>query len=64
MQDYVNNYLEGEILGEGCIGLVKSVTRKSDGREFACKAVKTDSEEIVKKVIYQLTVDDLGIQES
>lgn len=42
--------MEGEILGEGCIGLVKSLTRKTDGYEFACKTVKTDAEEIVKNV--------------
>lgn len=50
IKEYHTKYVEGDILGEGCIGLVKSVKRKSDDFEFACKTVKTDSEEIVKKV--------------
>lgn len=50
IKEYHNKYIEGDILGEGCIGLVKSVKRKSDNFEFACKTVKTDNEEIVKKV--------------
>lgn len=31
MKEYNERYDEGEYLGEGCIGLVKSVTRKIDG---------------------------------
>ncbi|CAD8117498.1 unnamed protein product [Paramecium sonneborni] len=53
MSKYHENYIDGEILGEGCIGLVRSVTRKQDGSEFACKIVKTDAEEIVKNMILE-----------
>jgi calcium/calmodulin-dependent protein kinase I len=42
--------VEEEILGEGCIGLVKSIRRKSDSKVFAVKIVKTTDEEIVKNV--------------
>lgn len=41
-----------EILGEGCVGLVKKVERVSDGKVFASKMVKTkDEEEVVLNVI-------------
>ncbi|CAK80762.1 unnamed protein product (macronuclear) [Paramecium tetraurelia] len=53
IKEYHNKYIEGDVLGEGCIGLVKSVKRRSDGFELACKTVKTDSEEIVKKMIME-----------
>lgn len=43
-------YDEQEVLGEGCIGLVKAIKRKSDGKLFAVKIVKTSDEEIVKNV--------------
>ncbi|KAL4454207.1 hypothetical protein ABPG74_012164 [Tetrahymena malaccensis] len=45
-------YREIEILGEGCVGLVKKVERLSDGKIFASKMVKTkDEEEVVLNVI-------------
>ena len=44
------SYIEEEVLGEGCIGLVKSIRRKSDSQVFAVKTVKTTDEEIVKNV--------------
>ncbi|KAL4500362.1 hypothetical protein ABPG72_003313 [Tetrahymena utriculariae] len=45
-------YREIEILGEGCVGLVKKVERVSDGKIFASKMVKTkDEEEVVLNVI-------------
>ena len=47
---HYRSYEELEILGEGCIGLVKCVRRKSDGLLFAVKIVKTGDEEIVKNV--------------
>lgn len=36
-----------EILGEGCVGLVKKVERVCDGKIFASKMVKTKGEEEV-----------------
>jgi calcium/calmodulin-dependent protein kinase I len=45
------SYTELGILGEGCIGLVKAVERKSDKKLFAVKIVKTNDEEIIKNVI-------------
>jgi calcium/calmodulin-dependent protein kinase I len=39
-----------EVLGEGCIGLVRTVKRKRDECLFAVKIVKTNDEEIVKNV--------------
>ncbi|CAD8093148.1 unnamed protein product [Paramecium primaurelia] len=53
LSEYNEKYTEGEVLGEGCIGLVKSITRKIDGQELACKTVKTDAEEIVKNMILE-----------
>lgn len=44
------SYVEEEVLGEGCIGLVKSIRRRSDQKAFAVKIVKTTDEEIVKNV--------------
>ncbi|EAR95768.2 Serine/Threonine kinase domain protein (macronuclear) [Tetrahymena thermophila SB210] len=42
---------ELDILGEGCVGLVKKVKRISDGELFACKMVKLKDEETVLQVI-------------
>ena len=64
MNEYHEKYKEGDILGEGCIGLVRSIVRKRDGYEFACKTVKTDAEEIVKNVLLFTYLDDFRIQKS
>ncbi|KAM3146386.1 hypothetical protein pb186bvf_001355 [Paramecium bursaria] len=53
LKQYSEMYIEKEILGEGCIGLVKTVIRKSDNQQFAVKIVKTDDEEIVKNMILE-----------
>ncbi|KAL4508229.1 hypothetical protein ABPG72_021602 [Tetrahymena utriculariae] len=42
---------ELDILGEGCVGIVKKVKRISDGELFACKMVKLKDEETVLQVI-------------
>ncbi|KAL4508228.1 hypothetical protein ABPG72_021601 [Tetrahymena utriculariae] len=44
-------YQEFEILGEGCVGLVKKVRKISTGEYFACKTVKLKDEETVMQVI-------------
>ena len=48
---YTNNieefYIFKEILGEGCVGLVKKVIRKKDNKEFAIKIVNTKDEETI-----------------
>jgi calcium/calmodulin-dependent protein kinase I len=43
---------------------VRSIVRKRDGYEFACKTVKTDAEEIVKNVLLFTYLDDFRIQKS
>lgn len=49
---YINSgfsdlYEEMEILGEGCVGIVRRVIRRSDSAVFACKMVRTNDEEEV-----------------
>lgn len=45
-------YVEGDILGEGCVGLVRRVQRVSDNMVFASKMVRTKGEEeVVANVI-------------
>ena len=45
-------YLEGDILGEGCVGVVRRVQRVSDNMVFASKMVRTKGEEeVVANVI-------------
>ncbi|EAR90042.2 Serine/Threonine kinase domain protein (macronuclear) [Tetrahymena thermophila SB210] len=39
-----------EILGEGCVGLVKKAVRKSDGQVFAVKTVRTRDEETIENI--------------
>lgn len=42
---------ESEILGTGCTGIVRRVTRLITGEQFACKRVKLKDEETVQQVI-------------
>jgi calcium/calmodulin-dependent protein kinase I len=49
--EYYRNYEELEVLGEGCIGLVKALKNKITGEEFAVKKVMTSDEEIICNVI-------------
>ncbi|KAL4501442.1 hypothetical protein ABPG72_021249 [Tetrahymena utriculariae] len=39
-----------EILGEGCVGLVKKAVRKSDEQVFAVKTVRTRDEETIENI--------------
>jgi calcium/calmodulin-dependent protein kinase I len=64
-EEYYRNYEELRTLGEGCIGLVKSIKRISDEAKFAVKQVTTDDEEIVRNVaIFVKSSDDNRIQKS
>jgi calcium/calmodulin-dependent protein kinase I len=40
-----------EVLGEGCIGLVKAIVDIRTGEQFAVKKVTTNDEEIICNVI-------------
>jgi serine/threonine protein kinase len=42
---------EKEILGEGCMGLVRRVIKLENNQQYACKMVKTNDEETIKNVI-------------
>lgn len=53
---YYRDYEELKTLGEGCIGLVKSIRRKADDAKFAVKQVTTDDEEIVRNVLSYLYI--------
>ena len=37
----------GDVLGQGCVGLVKKAFRKKDGKLFAIKIVRTVDEEMI-----------------
>lgn len=50
--NFTDFYVEGDILGEGCVGLVRRVQRVSDNMVFASKMVRTKGEEeVVANVI-------------
>jgi len=50
LADYHKKYEEQEILGEGCIGLVKALVDRTTGERWAVKQVTTTDEEIVSNV--------------
>ena len=45
-----NEYDVYEVLGEGCLGLVKRIVHKESLMEFAVKIVRTQDDEIIRNV--------------
>ncbi|KRX03946.1 Protein kinase-like domain [Pseudocohnilembus persalinus] len=50
-KNYEEQYLELNILGEGCVGQVKKVQKISNNKYFASKMVHTNDEEKVNQII-------------
>ncbi|CAD8099180.1 unnamed protein product [Paramecium sonneborni] len=52
-KEFDNNYDILEVLGEGCLGLVKKIIHKTTQELFAVKIVQTQDDEIIRNMIIE-----------